>query len=272
MKFPKYLTKAYLQKTYGSLNGVGDFTVKLTKYSQTSTTLKATVEIDSSFGDSTTDILMKVGKTTTSLSLKIKGEGYSSTLAYSTAQTKAGITIKATYTDSFKTKMNYSLNLEKDGDFSKFKLVYALGTEKMTITSTKIAGDVVTFKAVDGDGDVIGTAKLNLKAFGDYYDKSDKYLFESAKTAELFSKLQLKFTSVKKKAGEPADDDHGGADAFVFKKVAAAGSDHGDAAFAARPFAIDDASGATGSDAFDFLASQDHGQPVHVAKHVPDLF
>ena len=41
MKFPKYLTKAYFQKTYGSLGGVGDFTVKLTKYSQTSTTLKS---------------------------------------------------------------------------------------------------------------------------------------------------------------------------------------------------------------------------------------
>ena len=99
---------------------------------------------------------MKVGKTTTSLTLKIEAEGYSSKLAYSTAQTKASLTIKGTYSDSFNTKMNYSLNLEKDGDFSKFKLVYALGTEKMTITSTKISGDVVTFKAVDGDGDVIG--------------------------------------------------------------------------------------------------------------------
>lgn len=270
MKFPKYLTKAYLQKTYGSLNGVGDFTVKLTKYSQTSTTLKATVEIDSSFGDSTTDILMKIGKTTTSVSVKMQAEGYSSTLAYSTAQTKAGITIKASYTDSFKTKMNYSLNLEKDGDFSKFKLVYALGTEKMTITSTKISGDMVTFKAVDGDGDVIGTAKLNLKSYGDYYDKSDKYFFESAKTAELFAKLQLKFTGVKK-AGEPADDDHGGADAFVFKKMAAAGNDHGDAAFAARPFAIDDASDTPGPDDFNFAVS-DFGQAAHALKHAADLF
>lgn len=270
MKFPKYLTKAYLQKTYGSLNGIGDFTVKLTKYSLTSTTLKATVEIDSSFGDSTTDILMKIGKTTTSLSVKVQGEGYSSTLAYSTAQTKAGFTIKGTYADSFNTKMNYSLNLEKDGDFSKFKLVYSLGTEKMTITSTKISGEVVTFKAVDGDGDVIGTAKLNLKSYGDYYDKSDKYFFESAKTAELFAKLQLKFTGVKK-AGEPADEDHGGGDAFVFKKAAAAGNDHADAGFATRPFAIDDASATSGSDDFDFTAP-DFGQPVHALKHAPDLF
>ncbi|GLR49445.1 hypothetical protein KYK30_03290 [Shinella yambaruensis] len=267
MKFPKYLTKAYLQKTYGSLSGVGDFTVTLTKFSKTATTLKATVEVDSSFGDSKTDILMKVGKTTTSLSLKIEAEGYSSKLAYSTAQTKAGLTIKATYTDSFNTKMNYSLNLEKDGDFSKFKLVYALGTEKMTITSTKISGDVVTFKAVDGDGDVIGTAKINLKAFGSYYDKSDKYLFDSSKTAELFSKIQLKFTSVKK-AGEPADDDHSGADAFVFKKMAAPDGDHDTAAFAARPFAIEDASDAAGADAFHFAAAHDLGQPVHAS----DLF
>ena len=269
MKFPSYLTKAYFQKTYGSISGT-DFTVKLTKYSKTATTLKATVEVDSSFGDSTTDILMKVGKTTTSLTLKIHTDNYNSTLAYSTAQTKAGITIKAAYTDSFKTKMNYSLSLEKDGDFSKFKMVYAQGTEKITITSPKISGDVVTFKAVDGDGDVIGTAKLNLKAFGDYYDKSDKYLFESSKTADLFTKLQLKFTGAKK-AGEPADDDHGGADAFVFKKMAAAGSDHGDAAFAARPLAIDDASGAAGSDHFDFTAGFDFGHPVHAAKHAFDL-
>lgn len=271
MKFPKYLTKSYFQKTYGSLGGVGDFTVKLTKYSQTSTTLKATVEVDSSFGDSTTDILMKVGKTTTSLTLKIKAEGYSSTLAYSTAETKVGVSIKATYTDSFKTKFNYSLNLEKDGDFSKFKMVYALGTEKMTITSTKIAGDVVTFKAVDGDGDVIGTAKFNLKAFGDYYDKSDKYLFESSKTAELFTKLQTKFTSLNKKAAEPSDSDHAGADAFVFKKMAVA-ADHSDAGFAARPFAIDDTSGPSSSDGVDFLAAHDYGQPAYAAKHLPDLF
>ncbi|MGJ7038075.1 hypothetical protein J2Y63_001311 [Shinella sp. BE166] len=265
MKFPKYLTKAYFQKTYGSI-GVGDFTVKVTKYSQTSTTLKATVEVDSSFGDSTTDILMKVGKTTTSLTLKIKAEGYNSTLAYSTAQTKNGIAINATYTDSFKTKFNYSLNLEKDGDFSKFKMVYALGTEKMTITSTKIAGDVVTFKAVDGSGDVIGTAKFNLKAFGDYYGKSDKYFFESGKTAELFNKLQLKFTSLNK-AGEPADGD-----SFVFKKLAAPDASHDDAGLAARAAAFDDASNATHSDSFDFLATQDFVQPVHAIKHVPDLF
>lgn len=268
MKFPKYLTKAYFQKTYGSI-GIGDFTVKVTNYSQTATTLKATVLIDSSFGDSKTDILMKVGKTTTSLSLTIQGETqgqvYKSKLAYSTEQTKKGVDIKASYSDSFGTKLNYSLNVEKDGDFGKFKLVFTSGAEKITVTSTKISGDVVAFKAVDGDGDVLGTAKINLKAFGDYYGKTDKYLFDSSKATELFNAIQLKFTSGKK-AGLLDDD------SFQFKKAAGLVIDHDDAGLAARPLAIEHAPHASGSDGFDFLAAQDFGQPVDAVKHAPDLF
>lgn len=251
MKFPSYLTKKYIEKTYGSFGGVSDLGAKLTAFSKTATTLKATIEFNNGMEVA---VVMKTGTTKTSITVTTESSFYKVKFNYSTEQTKNGIVIKANYTGLGADKLTYRLDLEKDGDFSKFRLQYGAGDERVTVTSTKIAGNVVTFKAVDADGDVIGTAKINLKTFADYYDK-DTYLFDSGKTSELFGKLQLKFTElVAGKAAEP--DLLHDTDLFIFEKSALLDDDHDGASLPRPAHAAIDA--APAADDFDFLAPH-HG-------------
>lgn len=243
MKFPTYLTKKYIAKTYG-IDG------KITTFSKTATTLKATIEFNSGVD---IDLLMKIGKTTTSLAVTTDYGPFSAKFNYSTSQTKNGVVIKASYSGIGDDKLVYRLDLEKDGDFSKFRLEFGAGDNRVIVTSTKISGDVVTFKAVEADGDVIGTAKINLKAFGDYYAK-DGYLFDFGKTSELFTKIQLKFSGATVKAAEPEAFDS--ADLFIFEKSAVIDGDHDGAPLAPVGHAAIDA--APAADAFDFLVPH-HG-------------
>lgn len=207
MKLPNYLTKTYVQKTYGFLGGTG-VKATVTSFSKNATTLKAEIDFSNGYD---VDIFIKSVAKATRISADIEYNGYDVKFNYLTKEIKTGFMIQSSVTSIGGAKASFQLKLEKDGDFDSFRLFYGYGTETVTVTSSKVNGNLVTFRAVS-DGQVIDTATFNLKAYGAYFSKN-KFFFDPSKTNALFTMLQLEF----QKGAATGADRHDG-DLFVFNE------------------------------------------------------